>query len=131
MQQAKAYNKGRRLVENIKEGDYVLVNPHTLKLVDSQGLGAKLVQRTIGPFKVMEQINPLVYHLRLLETYPMHLVFNLEHFLKYRQSDSRFGERTHLPTTHDFLASEEYEVEAILGHRLASGKNGNQQMYLV
>jgi hypothetical protein len=131
MCQANAYNKGRRPVENIKEGDYILVNPHTLKLVNSQGLGGKLVQRTIRPFEVMEWINPLVYHLCLLDTYPMHPVFNLEHLRKYQQLDLRFRERTHLPTTHNFLASEEYEVEAILGHQLASRKNGNQQMYLV
>jgi hypothetical protein len=59
--QAKAYNKKRRPVERMNEGNLVVVNPHTLKLIGSQGLGAKLVQRTIGPFEVVEQINPLVY----------------------------------------------------------------------
>jgi hypothetical protein len=59
--QACAYNKSRCPVESIKEGDYVLVNPHLLELVDVQGMGHKLVQRTIGPFEVMEKINPVVY----------------------------------------------------------------------
>jgi hypothetical protein len=31
-------------MEKINEGDLVLVNPHTLKLIDSKGLGAKLVK---------------------------------------------------------------------------------------
>jgi hypothetical protein len=47
-------------------------------------------------------------------------------------SDPRFGERTTLPPTRDFLnASEEYEVEAILGHRLTKRKDGNRRMYLI
>ena len=84
VKQAKAYNKGRRPVEKIKEEDCTLVNPYTLKLVDSQGLGAKLIQRMIGPFEVMECINPLVYYLRLPNTYPMHPIFKLEHLRKYK-----------------------------------------------
>ena len=46
--QAKAYNKRRRPVESIEEGDWVLVNPHSLELVEVEGTGKKLVQRTIG-----------------------------------------------------------------------------------
>lgn len=59
--QAPAYNKSRCPVKSIKEGDYVLVNPYWLELVSVQGMGHKLVQHTIGPFKVMEKINPVVY----------------------------------------------------------------------
>jgi hypothetical protein len=130
--QARAYNKGRRPVEELQPGDLALVNPHTLKLVDVKGTGRKLVQKTIGPFEVMERINPLVYRLRLPDNYPMHPIFNLAHLKKYRVSDPRFGERTTLPPTRDILnASEEYEVEAILGHRLTKRKDGNRRMYLI
>jgi hypothetical protein len=90
--QAKAYNKGRRAVQEFKPGDLALVNPHTLKLVDVEGTGRKLVQRTIGPFEVMERINPLVYRLRLPDNYPIHPVFNLSHLRKYTQSDPMFGD---------------------------------------
>jgi hypothetical protein len=107
------------------------VNPHTLKLVDSKGLGAKLVQRTIRPFEVMERVNPLVYRLRLPDTFPMHPVFNLEHLCLYKQSSERFGECTKLPPTRNLLPTEEYEVEAILRHRVSSKKSGNRRMYLV
>jgi hypothetical protein len=103
-----------------------------LKLIDVKGTGKKLVQKTIGPFEVMEKINPLVYRLRLPNNYPMHPIFNLAHLKKYRVSDPRFGERTMLPSTRDLLsASEEYEVEAILGHRLTKRKDGNRRMYLI
>jgi hypothetical protein len=103
-----------------------------MKLVDATGLGVKLVQRTIGPFEVMERINPVVYRLRLPSNYPMYSVINLEHLKRYAPSSAEFGERVVLPPTRDILkATEEYEVEAILGHRLTSRKDGNQRQYLV
>jgi hypothetical protein len=130
--QARAYNKGRRPVESIEEGDFVLVNPHSLELVDVKGTGRKLIQRTIGPFEVMEKINPVVYRLRLPDTYPMHLVFNLEHLRKYHVSRKELGERTVLPETRDYMAaSEEYVVEAIIGHATKPRKNGSQRMFRV
>jgi hypothetical protein len=58
--QAKHYNQGWRS-EEFEEGDEVLVNPHSLELVDVKGIGRKLVQRCIGPFLVSEKINDSVY----------------------------------------------------------------------
>lgn len=130
--QAKAYNKGRRPIDPIKKGDKVLINPHTLKLVDIKGTGKKLVQKGLGPFKVMEVINPMVYQLCLPGSYPMHPIFNLQHLKKYRTSPEEFGERTTLPPTcPSFEDDLEYEVKAILGHRLSSKATGNQHEYLV
>jgi hypothetical protein len=130
--QVRAYNKHRRPVEELGPGDFVTVNPHTMKLVDATGLGIKLIQRTIGPFEVMEKINPMVYRLWLPDNYPMHPVVNLNHLKKYHQSSPEFGERVVLPPTRDILkGTEEYEVEAILGHRLAKRKDGNRREYLV
>ena len=126
--QAKAFNKNRRPVEEINPGDRVLVNPHTLKLIEVEGTGRKLVQRMIGPFEVMERINPNVYRLRLPDSYPMHPVINIEHLKKYKQSPPEFEDRTTLPPTRDFLPSEEYEVEAILGHKLSGKKKGNRRI---
>jgi hypothetical protein len=129
--QAKAYDKKRRPVQELEVGDYALVNPHTLELVDVAGTGKKLIQRMIGPFEVVERINPMVYRLRLPDTYSMHPVFNLEHLRKYVPSPTKFGERTELPPTRELRASEEYEVEAILGHRLTGKKKANRRMFLV
>jgi hypothetical protein len=42
--QAKAYDKKRRPVQELAVGDYALVNPHTLELVDVTGTGKKLIQ---------------------------------------------------------------------------------------
>ena len=129
--QARAFNKNRRPVEEINAGDFVLVNPHTLKLVEVEGTGRKLVQRMIGPFEVMEHINPNVYRLRLPDSYPMHPVINIEHLKKYKSSPAEFEKRTALPPTRDFLGSEEYEVEAILGHKLLGKKRGNHRLFRV
>ncbi|KIY60703.1 hypothetical protein CYLTODRAFT_322624, partial [Cylindrobasidium torrendii FP15055 ss-10] len=69
--QARAYNKGRKPVRVLEPGDQVLINPHSLELVESKGTGKKLVQRYLGPFEVMERINPMVYRLRLPKEFPM------------------------------------------------------------
>ena len=48
--QAYYYDRGRRQ-PNLKEGNEVLINPHSLELVDVKGKSCKLVQRKIGPSK--------------------------------------------------------------------------------
>lgn len=75
--QAQAYNKGQQVEDRIEVGNQVLINPHTLKLVDTEGTSKRLVQRAIGPFEVLKKINPVVYHVRLPDSYPMHPVFNI------------------------------------------------------
>ena len=80
--QAYYYDRGR-CQPNLKEGDEVLINPHSLELVDVKGKSRKLVQRKIGPFEIMEVLSPTTYRLRLPDTYPMHLVVNIQHLTKY------------------------------------------------
>ena len=81
-----AYNKGWRL-EEIEEGDEVLINPHSLKLVEVQGQGRKLVQRRIGPFRVSERINEAVFRIDLPPEYRIHPIINIEHLTRYRRRD--------------------------------------------
>ncbi|KAI0056587.1 hypothetical protein BV25DRAFT_1766528, partial [Artomyces pyxidatus] len=73
--QARQYNKGRRVL-HFKEGDLVLINPHSLEWLESKGEGAKLGQRMIGPFEVQQRINDNVYRLRMGDNYPGSNVFN-------------------------------------------------------
>ncbi|KAG9222045.1 hypothetical protein CCMSSC00406_0008030 [Pleurotus cornucopiae] len=130
--QAKSFNRNCRHVDSITPGDLVLVNPHTLQLVEASGTGRKLVQRMIGPFEVLERINPLVYRLRLPTNYPMHPVVNINHLKRYTPSDPRFGPRETLPSTRDLLpAKEEWEIDRILGHRTSSTRQGKARQYLV
>ena len=105
----------------------MLVNPHSLHLVDVKGTGKKLVQRRLGPFEVQEVINPNVYRLAIPDTYPMNPVINAEHLSAY-QSDSEgvFAgiERPVLPDPRksDLYASPEMEVESIVGWRKRRGQ---------
>ncbi|KAI4294377.1 hypothetical protein K525DRAFT_180988, partial [Schizophyllum commune Loenen D] len=78
-EQAKQYNKGRRAVPELRTGDKVLVNPHTLKWIESKGKGRKLKQRWIGPFEVVQRLNPNTYRLRMDDRYTAVPIFNIAH----------------------------------------------------
>jgi len=123
--QAYYYDRGRRQ-PNLKEGDEVLINPHSLELVDIKGKSRKLVQRKIGPFEVMEVLSPTTYRLRLPDTYPMHPVVNIQHLTKYHRSPD--NSRSILENPRDQLkSSEEYEVEKIVAER----RKGKKTFYLI
>ena len=94
------------------------MNPHSLEWVDAKGVGAKLKQRWIGPFEVVQKINPNVYRLHMSDCYPGLPVFNIEHLKHYVPSDGGWGEHTIMKESgRQKLASEEYSMEAIVGHR--------------
>jgi hypothetical protein len=59
--QAKFYNRGRKDVPEFGIGSKVLISPHSLEWIESKGEGAKLVQRWIGPFEVLQKLNPRTY----------------------------------------------------------------------
>jgi hypothetical protein len=77
--QAFQFDKGRRSL-SLSVGDEVLINPHTLELVDIKGRSRKLMQRKIGPFEIIDVISPTAYKIRLPDTYPMHNVVNIHAF---------------------------------------------------
>ncbi|KAG6913627.1 hypothetical protein DXG01_005493 [Tephrocybe rancida] len=95
-----------------------------------KGKEAELPSRA-DVFRTVMALNPLVYHLRLPAEYPIHPIFNLEHLKRYSPSPAEFGERAVLPPTRDILHEDEYEDEAIMGHKLTGKRNGNQRLYLV
>jgi len=116
--QAMQYNKSHHLVPNLKKGSQVLFNLHSLEWVDSKGTGAKLKQCWIGPFEVVQRINPKVYCLRMSDQYPGLPVFNIEHLKPYKESEEKWGECTSMRESRQIKpTSEEYNVEAIIGHR--------------
>jgi hypothetical protein len=80
--QAYQFDKGRR-APKFKIGDKVLINPHSLELVDIKGHSRKLGQRRIRPFEIIGIINPTAYKLQLPDTYPMHNVVNIQHLTLY------------------------------------------------
>ncbi|TFY52449.1 hypothetical protein EVJ58_g10011 [Rhodofomes roseus] len=132
-EKARYYNQGRR-AETFPVGSRVLVNPHSLELVDVKGTGKKLVQRMLGPFTVQEQVNPLVYRLSIPDTYPMNPVLNIEHLRRYREPDaSTMPEGRPIlpdPRNSELLATEEYEVDRLVSWR-RNKTRGNRLEYLV
>lgn len=100
-------------------GSLVLLNLHSLEWKEAKEEGAKLVQQWIRPFEVTEKVNLKVYHLRLDNCYPGSPVVNAEHLKRFAPSPEEFGERAILPDTRTVKpASEEYEVDKIIGHRV-------------
>ena len=96
----------------------MLVNPHALEWLESKGEGKKLTQRWIGPFEVIQRVNPNVYHLRMSSLYPGLPVFNYQHLKKYVEAPPEYRERATLPETRTCKpAEEEYEVEKIIAER--------------
>jgi Chromo (CHRromatin Organisation MOdifier) domain len=113
--QAYQHDKRRRAIL-YKVGDEVLLNPHSLELMDVKGTSHKLMQWRIGPFEITEVPSPSTYRLRLPDTMPIHNVVNLEHLTLYQRSQDKDNPRLQNPWD-DLKASEEYEVESILDLR--------------
>lgn len=132
--QQKHYNQGR-LTSEFDEGDWVVLNPHTLELLkDVRGRGKKLLMKYDGPFEIIKKISPVTYQLRLPASYGIHPILNIAHLEKYSQSPPEFGER---PTKHlnraDFEQLPEVEVERIVAERMfkTSGKHRRVKKYRV
>src|SRR5260370_31510125 len=111
--QAQAHDSHHHL-EEFTVGDEVLVNPHSLNLVDMKGTGQKLLQQRIGPFLVTEKINPIVYCLHLPAELQMHPVINIEHLTWYNRDKA--NPWTKLKDLQSLAREIEYKVDRILGH---------------
>ena len=119
-QQAYQFDKGQR-APTLVMGDKVLINLHSLELVNKAGQSCKLMQRKIGPFEITEVISPTAYRLRLPDTYKGHNVLNLQHLTKYHRSPNEL--RPRLANPRDTLPSlEEYKVERIVGEKRKNGR---------
>jgi len=82
--QQRAYNKGR-LIKEFKEGDIVVLNPHSLDLLKSEkGRGNKLLMRYDRPFEIIHKLSPVTYQLRLLASYGIHPILNIAHLEEYK-----------------------------------------------
>ena len=59
--QQRNYNQNHLSIK-FEEGDWVLINPHSLKMLrHKRGLGKKLQVKYDGPFEVLEKISPITY----------------------------------------------------------------------
>jgi len=118
--QAYQFDKGRK-APKLEIGDEVLINPHSLELINEKGVSRKLMLRKMGPFEIIEILSPTAYKLRLPDSYKGHNVFNLQHLTKYYRNNE--SDRPKLANPRDTIPStEEYEVEKIVGERKRKGK---------
>ena len=127
--QKRNYNKGR-LLDEFKEGDMVLLNPHSLQLLRSEkGRGQKLLMKYDGPFEVLRKLSPVTYQIRLPISYGMHPIINIAHLERYNRSPDEFGDR---PIKHmsrgDFNDLPEYEIEKIVSEKIRKAPRGRKIM---
>jgi hypothetical protein len=59
--QQRDYNNGR-LTDQFEEGDLVVLNPHSLQLLQKEkGRGNKLLMKYDGPFEIIRKLSPISY----------------------------------------------------------------------
>lgn len=116
LRQKQGADRRRREVSFAKD-DKVLLSTANLRLKTGS---RKLLPRFIGPFTVKEVINPVAYKLDLPHALKVHDVFHVSLLRPYHEApDYRFR----APPLPEIIEGElEYEVEAILGHRMVNKK---------
>lgn len=87
----KLYNNGW-LVTKFKTGDEVLINPHSLQLLQAEkGWEKKLLMKYDRPFKIIDKMSPVAYRLWMPVSYGVHLIINKAHLEKYTESPEELG----------------------------------------
>src|SRR6201996_6517394 len=132
VRQSKLYNQSRRNIQ-FSEGDQVLINPHSLRLLrDVQGLGRKLLLKYEGPFTINKVLGPNTYRLAMPASYGIHPVINATHLEPYTANSTPVIDRPIRELRRsDFKDLIEYEVERIEAERIR--KKGKQHVseYLI
>ena len=108
-----------------KEGDLVWSEGRNLRLSQPT---PKLAPRHHGPFKVVQVMSPVNYHLELPTQWSIHSVFHIDLLMPYRETITH-GANYLCPPPDLVDNEEEYEVEKILDSRLFGRRK--QLQYLV
>lgn len=118
------YADSRRRKHSYKEGDLVLLSSENITTAyDSTRPASSLQARYFGPFTLLKQRSPVSFQVELPSTMRIHDVFHVDRFKPYRSSPEYLGRRSLPPPEPDIVEGvEEYEVEAILDHKLRRRK---------
>ena len=73
----------------------------------------KLALKRYGPFKVLKEISPVVYHLELPPHWTLHNVFHASLLMPYQEMPEH-GINYHEPPLELIEGEEEYDVEQVL-----------------
>ena len=98
-------------------GDKVWLDARNLHLKMTR----KLTPRRLGPFEIIEEISPVVYKLRLPETWRVHNVFHAS-LLTPQVVTPKYGVPADPPLPELVDGESEFEVEAILQHKFIGRK---------
>ena len=77
----------------------------------------KLAPKRHGPFRISKQISPVAYQLQLPDAWKIHNVFHASLLTPYRETPQH-GPNYIKPPPELIEGEHEYEVEAIVNHRL-------------
>jgi hypothetical protein len=126
-------NRHRSELE-LEVGQQVWLSTADLRLKRPAASTPKLSPRWIGPFPVKRKLSPLTYELDLPPSLRIHPVFHISKLRPHRASE-RFDPHRPPPPSRPppevVDQQEEYEVEAILDHRMSKWRNRMYKQYLV
>lgn len=110
---ARMIERSRRSWRPLKTGDKVWLEAKNLKLPYRS---KKIAPKRLGPFEVTEEIGTRAYRLKLPDQWRIHDVFHTSLLTPFKETDTH-GPAFPEPPPDLIEGEEEYEVEAIVGHR--------------
>jgi hypothetical protein len=103
---------GQTMTSQYKQGEQVWLEATHLKIRHQK---TKLKPKRYGPFKIIKEISPVAYQLRLPMAWGIHNVFHASLLLPYHEMTAH-GPNFSQPPPKLIEGEEEYQVEHIMGH---------------
>jgi hypothetical protein len=101
------------MTSQYKQGEQVWLEATHLKIRHQK---TKLRPKRYGPFKIIKEISPVAYQLRLPVAWGIHDVFHASLLSPYHKMTTH-GPNFSQPPPELIDGEEEYQVECIMGHR--------------
>ena len=118
-------NPSNKKFRPYQKGDLVWIEGTNLKTLY---LSAKLAPKHYGPLKIMKQLSPAVYDIKILQQWKIHNVFHANLITLYKET-AIHGPNYSQPPPDLIDGEEEFEVEQILGMKQMG--QGRKTHYLV
>jgi hypothetical protein len=113
------------MMSQYKQGEQVWLEATHLKIRHQK---TKLKPKRYGPFKIIKEISPVAYQLRLSVAWGIYDVFHASLLLPYHETTAHSPNFSQ-PPPELIDGEEEYQVECIMGHQKTG--RGNKLQYLV